>query len=250
MLCSTKQLDGLVVAAQDGELGSASHALFDDARWAIRHLVVRTGTWLKGRDVLVSPHAVERVEPDNGQVGRLVVRLTRRQVEEAPHIDTAKPVSRQMEEQYNTYYGYPSYWAGAGLWGAAAYPMAAMPPLAAEGSGMPIENPRRDAPAGREKGDPHLRSTAEVEGYHIEAADGGIGHVEEFIFDPASWAIRYIVVDTRDWLPGRKVLVDPEDIDSIDWGQRQVRVRLTRDAIKARPDFRREELLASAALST
>lgn len=246
MLCSTKQLVGIAVAAPDGELGRVKHVLFDDERWVIRHLVVHTGTWLSGRDVLVSPHAVERLDVTQH---RLVVRLTQRQVEHAPDVDTARPVSRQQEEQYNIYYGYPAWWGGAGLWGAAAYPMPMMPvegaaPLASPAVPVQGEPPRT---GDHQRGDPHLRSSAEVEGYHIEAVDGGIGHVEEFLFDPASWAIRHVVVDTRDWLPGRKVLVDPARIDSVDWASREVRVRLTREAIKSGPDLRREELLGAGA---
>ena len=44
-------------------------------------------------------------------------------------------------------------------------------------------------------------------GYHIEATDGEIGHVEDFLVEDSSWAIRYMIVDTRNWWPGRKVLV-------------------------------------------
>ena len=50
-------------------------------------------------------------------------------------------------------------------------------------------------------------------GYHIEATDGGIGHVKDFIIDDETWAIRYLEVDTRNWWPGKKVLVSPQWIN-------------------------------------
>jgi hypothetical protein len=61
-----------------------------------------------------------------------------------------------------------------------------------------------------EAGDPHLRSSRAVTGYHIEARDGEVGHVEDFLVDDETWAIRYIMIDTRDWLPGKHVLLGPE----------------------------------------
>ncbi len=243
MLCSIKQLGGYAVAAQDGEVGKVAHAYFDDRLWTIRHLVAGTGTWLSGRDVLISPHAVQRIDEERRQVA---VNLTRRQVEQAPDIDTDKPVSRQQEARYYDYYGYPYYWGGAGLWGPAAFPMGAGAVVAmASTEGTSTLPPDRQTQDRGEQGDPHLRSSAEVTGYAVEARDGGIGHVEDILFDPQSWAIRHVVIDTRNWLPGRKVLVEPAAIEDVDWSGRQVRVNLTREAVKASPEYRPGELLAA-----
>jgi hypothetical protein len=57
---------------------------------------------------------------------------------------------------------------------------------------------------GEKAWDPHLRSTHQVTDYHIQAKDGEIGHVEDFIIDDETWAIRYLIVDTRNWWPGKK----------------------------------------------
>jgi hypothetical protein len=65
--------------------------------------------------------------------------------------------------------------------------------------------------------DPHLRSTDEVTGYHLVALDGEIGHVDDFIIDDETWAIRYLVVATRNWWPGKKVLISPKWIESVSW---------------------------------
>jgi hypothetical protein len=74
-------------------------------------------------------------------------------------------------------------------------------PVSPVGSIPPVTNSpgeRGEAPT-----DPHLRSAKEVTGYRLHTTGGSIGHVEDFLLDSVSWAIRYLVVDTRNWLPGR-----------------------------------------------
>ena len=182
MLCSIKHIHNAIIAARDGDIGHVREVLFDDAHWVIRHIVVDSGGWLSGRRVLISPHAVERIDAEHK---RLVVALTKQQIEDAPDIDTDKPVSRQHETALYDYYGYPYWWAGAGIWGAAAYPMA--------GASLAVPRPAPDdevtrelrerQQAERDAADPRLRSSAEVSGYRIEAKDGSIGHIEDFLFD-------------------------------------------------------------------
>lgn len=247
MLWSTDRLRGLVPTARDGDIGKVREVLFDDARWVIRYLVVATGGWLSSRDVLISPHAVERLD-DAGR--RLELRLSRHDIEAAPGIETDKPVSRQMEAAYHDYYGYPYYWTGPGLWGTAAFPVGGFPPITVpQQAGLPALQPSiaremaERAAAERESADPHLRSSAEVIGYDIEARDGSIGHVEDFLFDPCSWQMHYVVVDTRNWLPGRMVVITPPAIESIDWSAKAVKVRLTREAVESSPPFERNQPL-------
>jgi hypothetical protein len=93
------------------------------------------------------------------------------------------------------------------------------------------------AQAGKESADSHLRSTDEVTGYHIEAADGEIGHVKDFIVDDETWAIRYLEIDTRNWLPGKKVLLSPQWINNVSWPQSKVYVDLTRETIQNSPEW-------------
>lgn len=234
MLCSTKELDGFSLDARDGDIGHVRDIYFDDQRWVIRHLVVDTGGWLSGRRVLVSPHSVQGVDH---QRRRLAIDLSREQIERAPDVDCDRPVSRQQEIANADYYGYPHYWSGAGLWGAAAYPLA-FGALTVPPAREPVPGEvQAQAMAQSEAGDAHLRSSAEVVGYHIEAQDGSIGHIEDFLFDERSWQIRYAVVDTRNWLPGRLVLMAPRWIDRVEWSSRRVHVRATREAVKASPPY-------------
>jgi hypothetical protein len=95
----------------------------------------------------------------------------------------------------------------------------------------------REPSADKEKSDPELRSTKEVIGYRIKASDGEIGHVEDFIIDDQDWIIRYMVVDTRNWLPGRKVLVSPQWIEKVSWADSEVRIDLSRKAVEQSPKY-------------
>ena len=101
----------------------------------------------------------------------------------------------------------------------------------------------KESTPGEKTWDSHLRSTQAVTGYHIQAADGEIGHVEDFIIDDETWAIRYLVIDTRNWWPGKKVLISPQWIDRISWDESKVFVNLSREAVKKSPEFTKESLL-------
>jgi hypothetical protein len=90
--------------------------------------------------------------------------------------------------------------------------------------------------------DRHLRSTNEVTGYNLLALDGEIGHVDDFIVDDETWAIRYLVVATRNWWPGKKVLISPKWIENVSWEEREVAIGLSRDAIKAAPEYTDESI--------
>lgn len=243
-LRSAEGLRGYTIHATDDEIGKVDQFLFDDHTWTIRYLVVNTGNWLLERLVLISPLSLESVDWDRR---RLNVKLTRQQVKESPDIATDEPVSRQQETEYLQYYGYPPYWEGPGLWGESMFPLysgyagATIPPSEM----MPMaESPVDDASANQEsKADPHLRSTHEVVDYHLQAQDGEIGHVTDFIVDDTTWSIRYMVVDTRNWWPGKKVLVAPQWIQSIRWAGEKVAVDLTRVAIKSAPEYDPARLL-------
>jgi uncharacterized protein YrrD len=240
MLHSVKELHDFAVGATDGQIGEVKDVYFDDERWTVRYMVVDTGGWLSGRRVLISPISVRDINW-NDEV--LNVDLSRQQVRESPSIETDKPVSRQHEIDYYNYYGYPNYWEGANLWGLGAYPM---PWVGATGDvRQPSPQPglahvrQRAARADpeRQAADSHLRSSSEVTGYEIMAIDGPIGNVENFVFDPKSWAIRYLVVDTRKWLPGKHVLLSPEWIGSVSWPEHQVYVKVERRAVETSPEY-------------
>lgn len=229
MLRNVTHLKGFAIRARDGEIGTLDQFYFDDESWAIRYLVVNTGGWLSGRLVLVSPIALRQAE---WQSKRLDVALTKKQVEDSPLIDTHKPVSRQHEAVYLGYYNYPYYWRGANLWGLGSYPA----DLTVQKGAM-TQAETAQAKAGKESDESHLRSTDEVTGYHAEAADGEIGHVKDFLVDDETWAVRYLEVDTRNWWPGKKVLLSPQWINHVSWSDSKVYVDLSRETIKNGPEY-------------
>jgi hypothetical protein len=226
MLTNNKNLQGLVIRATDGEIGTVDQLYFDDQIWAIRYLTVDTGNWLNGRNVLISPHSILQVD---WKSRRIDVKLTRKQVENAPNIDTHRPVSRQHEAEYYGYYGYPYYWDGPYMWGPAYSPV---------GMGSMTASSNRMAERIREESvDSHLRTTQAVAGYRIDAKDGDIGHVERFIVDDETWAIRYLEVATKNWWPGKKVLLSPTWVERVSWEESKVFVAVTREAIKTCPEY-------------
>jgi len=227
MLNSVNRIKGSKIVATDGEIGHVKEAFFDDQAWTIRYLVIDTGNWLSGRNVLISPYSVQQPLPADKHIE---VSLTREQVQNSPDIDTHQPVSRRYERQYSSYYAYPEYWVGDGLW-----PMGPLPLLPAEGGPREELAAREDEVA---EEDVHLRSSAVVSGYNIQATDDSIGHVDDFIFDDESWAVRYLVIDTRNWWPGgKKVLIGTHWIDKLDWAEKTVYVKLTREQIKSSPAY-------------
>jgi PRC-barrel domain len=219
-LRSLKDLERYRILAADGDIGRVYDFFFDDESWVLRYLVVDTGHWLPGRKVLLPPLVLESSDQSER---RFAVPLTREQVKDSPGVDTEKPVSRQHEIELHMYYGWPFYWSGVGAWPA---PMTPIPPAA-----MP---PRLTG----EANNPHLRSVREIIGYGIEARDSQVGQVEDFIADDETWTIRYLVVGTRVWLGGRKVLVSPEWITGpIRWADRTVKIIMTGENIKHSPEF-------------
>jgi uncharacterized protein YrrD len=212
MLSKAKTLTGYKLQSLDGELGTAKDFYFDDRDWTIRYLVADTGEWLVSRQVLISPHSLAGVNTDQGSIA---VKLTKAEVEHSPSLNRDKPVSRQFEREYAVFFGLPMYW------------------------GFP-HDPRAKAESGKaakKHDDPDLRSTHNVSGHHVEASNGEIGHVEDFIIDDETWAIRYLIVDTKDWLPGKKVLISPKWIERVSWREKQVVVSLTREAIQQAPGY-------------
>jgi uncharacterized protein YrrD len=223
-----QDLKGDAIRARDGDVGSVKDVYFDDERWAVRYLVVDTGGWLPGRKVLISPAQV----PPQPAGDAIQVELTREQVERAPGVENDAPVSRLMEAAHARYYGYPYYWAGPYLWGVAPVAYGS----AAAEQGRPREDEEQREMAEQRARESHLRSSAEVIGYAIRAADGELGHVEDFVVEDDSWKIAGMVVDTRNWLPGKKVLVPPSAIADIDWEGRQVTVAMSREELKRAPE--------------
>lgn len=236
MLRNASDIIGDAIVASDGTIGTVADFLFDNAGWSIRWVVVDTGSWLSGRMVLLPPSVLGHPDP-KGKT--FPVRLTMQQVKDSPDIDTQQPVSRQMETDVYGYYGWNPYWSSGFYMGGGGYmggpltggTMAASPSLGARQHAEHIAATQRD------DGDPHLRSAKAVTGYHIHATDGAIGHVETFLVEDADWTIRYLVIDTKNWWPGRKVLIAPRSVQEIDWLIKRVAISVDRQKVKDSPAY-------------
>jgi hypothetical protein len=223
MLRSIKQLYGDKLGASDGEIGHVKDFYFEDQNWVVRYVVADTGSWLSGRKVLISPHAFRSLD----RTGKLLlVNLTRKQIEDSPSIETHKPVSRQYEEEYYRYYGWPYYWQGDALWGMSGFPILELPPKP-----LPAE-PAAASGHGPDRADAHLRSTQAVNGYHIQASDGTIGHICDFMMDDQSWAIDQLVIKTGHRFSGKEVQIPTSKVDRISFEESTVFVNLTKEAVE------------------
>lgn len=227
MLNKAKTLQGYKLNAIDGEIGSVKEFFFDDKFWTIRYLVVNTGSWLSSRQVLISPYFIKNVDHRSELIN---VDLSKNEIENSPPLESDKPVSRQYEQDYYSFYGAPVYWGGPFVWGYS-------PSLTLN------RDDWKRTTLQENEWDPNLRSTSDVRGHNIQASDDEIGHVDEFLIDDKIWSIRYLVVDTRNWWPGKKVLVSPEWIDKVSWNESKVYVQLPRDVIKEAPEYDPSELM-------
>jgi PRC-barrel domain len=229
MLWNASAINQYAVEASDGPIGTVSDFLFDDASWTVRWLVVDTGRWLTGRKVILPTSALGHPDPaeDSFSVG-----LTQQQVDDSPGVGLEEPVSRQTESSVYAHYGLGPYW-GAGYLGGYRGPFGSTPfPV----SGTDELN-RRAADAEHDRYNPTLRSFQLITGYHVESRDGDIGHVEDFLVDDTDWTIRFLVIDTRNWWPGKRVLISPRSVLEIDWQGRMVTLDVDRQKVKDGPAY-------------
>jgi hypothetical protein len=223
ILHRAKTLSDYKLRGIDGNIGTIKEFYFDDHNWTVRYIVANTGNWLTGRQVLISLYSLGAV---NNEEQFIAVNLTQKQIEDIPTFEIGQTISPQFEDAHNTYYG-----NGPNI--SEADPNIARDP-----------NMRLESVPSERMGERRLHNTSNVNGYEIEASDGEIGDVKDFIIEDQTWAIRYLIVDTGSWLPGKKVLIAPQWIDRLSLEESKVFVNLSRDAIEQSPEFTEESLLS------
>ncbi len=237
MLFAVSGLMDCPVEASDGEVGSVKDFLFDDQTWKIRWMAVEAGPWLAGRRrVFIHPSAIAPLalppKPTLPMMSspstlQLSVNLTRAQIAGGPHAHEDQPVTKDMEALLYDYYGSDPYWGASHFGGA-------MP----NGELRIVEDAARrnaDAQVPPVDGADHLHGLASITGYHVHALDGDIGHVENVLADDANWEIRYLVVATRNWWPGKVVQLSPYAVKDIDWFGRSINMNVSRDQVRSAP---------------
>lgn len=222
MLRRATEIIGYAIETMDDRFGEVEDFYFDDEEWAVRYLVVDTRRWLPSPSVLLSPGPKNI---PNMTEGTIPFSMTKEKVKNSPAPETEEPVSQQYQKDLFAYYGWPPYWGNGMALGGPA-PLA--PPL-------PLKISPKSSPKDMPDKDPHLRSTKEVTGYHVHARDGEIGHVEDMAIEDGTWKVRYLVVETRNWLPGRQVLVSPDWVGGIDWFEREVHFDVGKERIRNSP---------------
>jgi hypothetical protein len=200
MLFLARNAYGAAVDATDGKLGKLCDLVFSDQTWEIRSLVLDAGTWLHSRRVALPPDLIRQKDWADHRLS--VAGLTRQQVLDSPGTETHVPVGEQPELEEATVVDWDVYWIDR------------------------MTHPWQISD------DPHLRNTREVTGYHLQATDGPLGHIVDFVVADEPWAIRFLVVDTRNWWPGMHVLIAPSQIEEILGENRTIRLGISRDALE------------------
>jgi hypothetical protein len=237
MLFAVSGLEGCQVRASDGDVGAVKDFLFDDETWTIRWMAVDTGHWLPGRQVFIHPSAIAPLElppkprlpmMSPGETLELTVNLTKKQIEAGPHSREDEPVTKDMEALLYDYYGWDPYW-GATHFGGVVLPNAETRIVGdAVRRGADAETPPID-------GVNHLHSVASFKGYYVHALDGDIGHVENVLVDDTNWEIRYLIIATRNWWPGKVVQLAPYAVKDIDWFGEHINMNVSRDQVRSAP---------------
>lgn len=244
------------VLAKDGEIGEVHDFLIDDRSWSVRYLAIEVD--IIRRNVLIPPAAIDQLDWSQRS---LSLKLTKYEVRYSPDIDFDRPVSRQQEIKLHKSYGWPLYWLDKiipDLRNFGLHPHTLVRVIAGtdtESDPLPyddvINSARLAEPVARDAvseekmvltevnntDNPNLRSVKELMGYGIQARDGAVGHVEDFIIDDNSWTVQLIVVDTQNWLPGNKVLLAPSWIEKVWWSEAKAYVALNRKTIENCPKY-------------
>jgi len=229
MLRKTRDLKGARLGARDGEIGHLKDFYFDDDKWSIRYLLAGTGNWLPGRKVLISPLVVKNIHFAAHMV--IEVDLDKDQIKHSPTMDAHRPVSQQFQARYGTQLLWPDYWIGPLVWEPSGVRRGVSSPS------IPTDSESHQPEQLADDEDSHLQSAEAVAGFAIQALDHHFGHIEQFILDDESWAIRYLVADLRNWLPGKRVLLAPQWISSVNWLESRVYIDLDRATIQRSPAY-------------
>jgi hypothetical protein len=228
MLHLAHKIAGTVIQGSDGDIGTLEDFYFEEDRWTVRYLLVDTGKWFSGKRVLISPMSVQ----DGWGKAGVKVGLTKDQVWNSPEFNDGDALSRTSETNVLSYYGYPDYWGAASIWGNFDSPTALAAGAASVKAATPVAPASGIDPEAR-----HLRSIKKSTGYHLHARNGEIGHVDDFLIGEDSWRIRYLLVDTSNWIGGRSVIVAAEMVEGIDKDSGKLYVAADRESIKRSPEL-------------
>jgi hypothetical protein len=225
-------LTGYNMMATDGEIGKVIEFYFDDETWFLRYMILKTGDWLFGRKILISPDALKKT---SWNTGLFSVNITKEQIRESPAINTDKPIYRSQEIELYAHYD----WEGE--WGSRFYEGGSM------GKSNPIPVLDRGILSSADKADIysndklHLQNTSKVLGFQILCTDGEFGSLVDFVMDDQTWQILYIVAETGISSDGKKTLIHIKDIQKVQLDQANILVNVTLATLKNGKSFKESE---------
>lgn len=215
------QLKTYFVEAIDGETGRVDDLYFHRGEWHIRYLLLRVAFEPEYRRVLLSTYSVQEVLTDRHVI---TLNLTRQQIRNSPETNVSQPISRPHEIELNQYYGWPADW------------------LAAEQDVTPTGElsgraERQQAGDIEEYTGAALQGCDEVTGvFRIQANDGEIGKITDFIVDDESWLLRYVIAEYADSRTGYVILAT-DMVERIDWVDGHFYVDAFVKTIREIPDY-------------
>jgi hypothetical protein len=220
------------VTSPDGDMGKVDQIYFDVHSWRARYLVIDTSAWGYGQKIWVPPCCIHQIDFDSSVVK---LNLEKQKMLGSPAIDTLKPISRLQETRLVNYYGCKPYWEEAHAHGASRYRSGAINQAAVV---EPETRERMTLHTNAVNIKVHLLSTKRASEYTIEAVDGQIGRIRDFVFDDETWLIRYLSIDTHEWWQSEsEVLLPTESVDSIDSAASTISTTLSREAIQHSPVY-------------
>ncbi|MFM0209520.1 PRC-barrel domain containing protein [Paraburkholderia sediminicola] len=213
-------------------MGKVDQIYFDVHNWHARYLVIDTSAWGYGQKIWAPPCCIHQIDFDSSVVK---LNLEQQKMLGSPAIDTLKPISRFQEARLVNYYGCKPYWEEANAHDALQCSSRTTSPAEV------VEPEKRDRMTLHTNAvniKVHLLSIKQAGGYTIEAVDGPIGRIRDFVFDDETWLIRYLTIDTREWWQSKsEVLLSTESVDSIDSAASTIFTTLSREAIQQRPVY-------------
>lgn len=226
MLHSYNDLKTFAIRAVDDRSSKVDDIYFDDSDWHIRYLVAQSGFLLTAHQGLVGARLLDAPDVTKREIP---VNLTEEELKSADSPETDPPVSEQDRSTDAHDPGlWPSFLVGTG---APYSPDVAMDQLG-------LDRSEQSAGTADRRGDPHLRSMAEILDYSVETRDGEVGSVIDFLIEADGWQLRFLAIDTGNWLPGRRVVVTTDWITDVDAVDRKIHVDVDQQTLKDAPRLR------------
>lgn len=232
MLHNTNAIIGFEIKATDGSVGHLEDVIFHERTWRVPYLVVDTGPWILGRQLLFSPNYVESIDQEKESIQ---LALRRDQIKQSPEKDADLPISELKEREFDQYKKGPVFWSGSGE-RKDSKPPGAMPAVEEEAEAEKQE-------VERELYGKHLRSAAEVEGYRALATDSALGLVSGILIDTDEWIVRYFVLSDEDRDRQNVQIYSPDWIDTIRWIERSIHVKYSYDVASGAPPLESDAMV-------